>query len=184
MNVEHFGAFNQLKTKTLAVFDAGHFLIILVSGSAKETRCVCPRAQRPLKSKFPISPTCSSAATFYGSFLAHFPSSHIEIHFLFALCCASPCSDWDDEVAWVAVLSSAPVCSAGNSHGSSPPPPAAGSLTPIRWCPVSDLIKLLYVIQLHNVWLASLWRTCPPLHLCTPAARSALVSTPRNLPNF
>lgn len=65
-----------------------------------------------------------------------------------------------------------------------PPPPAAGSLTPVRWCPVSDLIKLLYAIQLHNVWLASLWQTCPLLHSCTPAARSSLVSSPRNLTNF
>lgn len=141
-----------------------------------------PRSNGALK--FPISPTCSSAATLYGSFLARFPSSHIQsifslpsvvhlstltgmLRLLGLLCCRLPLF-----VPQTTVMAPPP------------PPPAAGILTPVRWCPVSDLIKLLYAIQLHNVWLMSLWQTCPLLHSCAPTARSSLVSTPLNLTNF
>lgn len=68
----------------------------------------------------------------------------------------------------------ATVCTASKSHGSSP---WAGSLIPVRWCLVSNLIKLLDAIPGHNVWIMFVWQTCSLLRSCAHTACCSPVST-------
>lgn len=56
-------------------------------------------------------------------------------------------------------------------------PPWAGCLIPVRWCLVSNLIKLLDAIPGHNVWIMFVWQTCSLLCSCAHTACFFAVST-------
>lgn len=56
-------------------------------------------------------------------------------------------------------------------------PSWAACLIPVRWCLVSNLIKLLDAIPVHNVWIMFVWQTCSLLESCAHTACCSPVST-------